>query len=91
LPRTQGVAGVALANWMKRHDGFVAIAKTNENPVLFLGDSITDGWRNQVAWKQSFEPLKAANFGIGGDRTEHVLWRLQNGELDATVPNWSCS
>jgi lysophospholipase L1-like esterase len=81
-----GKGGTPDANWMKRHDGFVAIAKTNENPVLFLGDSITDGWRNQAAWKQSFEPLKAANFGIGGDRTEHVLWRLQNGELDGYSP-----
>src|SRR5205807_2434444 len=53
-----------------------------------LGDSITDGWRGggQEVWKKTFEPLKAANFGIGGDRTEHVLWRLQNGELEGINP-----
>jgi lysophospholipase L1-like esterase len=64
----------------------VEIAKKNENPILFTGDSITDGWRNQAAWKKYFDPMKAANFGIGGDRTEHVLWRLQNGELDGYTP-----
>jgi lysophospholipase L1-like esterase len=72
--------------WMKRHEGFVEIAKKGGVDVLFLGDSITDGWRKQQAWKKYFEPLKAANFGIGGDRTEHVLWRIRNGELDGIKP-----
>lgn len=33
-------------------------------------------------WKTNFEPLHSLNFGIGNDRTEHVLWRIENGELD---------
>jgi lysophospholipase L1-like esterase len=77
------------ANWMKRHDGFVEIAKKGEVDLLFLGDSITDMWRNkggQPAWDKYFGSYKAANFGIGGDRTEHVLWRIQNGELDGIKP-----
>ena len=74
------------ANWVKRHEGFVEIAKKGSVDVLFLGDSITDGWRGQEAWKKHFEPLKAANFGIGGDRTQHVLWRITNGELDGISP-----
>jgi len=77
------------ANWVKRHDGFVAEAKNGNVDVLFLGDSITDGWRNkpgQEAWKQHFEAFKPINFGIGGDRTQHVLWRLQNGELEGIDP-----
>lgn len=73
------------AGWLKRHEGFVAIAKKGDVDVLFVGDSITDGWRGQKAWKH-FEEFKPANFGIGGDRTEHVLWRLQNGELDGIKP-----
>ena len=38
-------------------------------------------------WKKSFDPLKAANFGIGGDRTQHVLWRITDGkELEGITP-----
>ena len=83
------------ANWTKRHDGFVEIAKKGGVDFLLLGDSITDGWRNFDAktkrggknvWDKTFEPLKAANFGIGGDRTQHVLWRIQHGELDGIQP-----
>ena len=77
------------ANWVKRHEGFVAIAKKGDVDVLFLGDSITDAWRNKPAQptgEKRFGTLKPANFGIGGDRTQHVLWRLNNGELDGIQP-----
>lgn len=75
---------------MKRHEGFAEEAQKGGYEVLFQGDSITDGWRNNPAkkvWDASFAPLKAANFGISGDRTQHVLWRMQNGEFDGiTLP-----
>jgi lysophospholipase L1-like esterase len=73
----------------KRHDQFLEVAKKGGVDLLFLGDSITDGWRGKNGkkiWDEHFEPLKAANFGIGGDRTEHVLWRLKNGELEGITP-----
>jgi len=73
----------------KRHQGFLEIAKKGGVDFLLLGDSITDGWRGKggkAVYAEHFEPLKAANFGIGGDRTQHVLWRLQNGELDGITP-----
>jgi lysophospholipase L1-like esterase len=76
-------------NWMKRHEGFVDIAKKGGVDVLFLGDSITDAWRGNAAqptWDKYFVPHNPANFGIGGDRTQHVLWRIQNGELDGITP-----
>ena len=53
--------------------------------VLFLGDSITMGFANHPRWLD-FEALGAANFGIGGDRTQHIAWRLANGLLDAHPP-----
>ena len=73
--------------WVTRHEKFVEIAKKGDVDVLFLGDSITHGWEGKAAWKKTFEPLKAANFGIGGDRTQHVLWRITEGkELEGINP-----
>jgi lysophospholipase L1-like esterase len=75
-------------DWLARHNGFVAEAKAGGIELLFVGDSITDAWRNRgkEIWNERYAPLKAANFGIGGDRTEHVLWRLQDGELEGIQP-----
>jgi lysophospholipase L1-like esterase len=74
--------------WQKRHAGFVRMAQKKDAEVVFLGDSITDAWGGEghggpgaKIFAKEFVPLKAVNFGIGGDRTQHVLWRLQNGEL----------
>ncbi|MCF7789496.1 MAG: GDSL family lipase [Prosthecobacter sp.] len=76
------------AGWMKRHDSFNAISKKGEAQLVFLGDSITQGWEKngKEVWAKTWEPLKAANFGIGGDRTEYVIWRLQNGNFDGIKP-----
>jgi beta-glucosidase len=56
--------------------------------VLFLGDSITEGWMRGGAdvWRERYWKYQPADFGIGGDRTEHVLWRIANGELDGINP-----
>jgi lysophospholipase L1-like esterase len=74
--------------WVARHEGFVQIAKKGGVDVLFLGDSITDNWRNrgQAVWDKYYGNLHAANFGISGDRTQHVLWRMDHGELDGIHP-----
>jgi len=75
------------AGFIKRHDGFNEIAKKGGVDLLLQGDSITDGWRGKKAiYEKAFGPYKPANFGIGGDRTQHVLWRLQNGELEGITP-----
>lgn len=72
--------------WKDRHAACVATTKRNDFDVAFVGDSITQGWEGggAAAWNRDFAPLKAANFGFSGDRTEHVLWRLDNGELLGT-------
>jgi lysophospholipase L1-like esterase len=65
------------------------VSRKGDVDVLFMGDSITQGWNKAgaAAWKEHFEPLKAGNFGIGGDRTQHVLWRITEGkELDTINP-----
>ena len=76
------------AKWVARHEGFVAEAQKGGIDILFLGDSITDFWRNQGSnvWNQYYAPRHAANFGISGDRTQHVLWRMDHGEVDGLKP-----
>jgi lysophospholipase L1-like esterase len=77
------------AQWQKRHQGFVEEARKGGIDLLFLGDSLTDAWREGKAkaiWEARFAPYHAANFGLSGDRTQHLLWRLQNGELDGIEP-----
>ncbi len=88
--QTQGPATVPATRpggWMKQHEGYVERARAGEVDLLFLGDSITYGWNNaKDVWSRSYGPRKVANFGIGGDRTQHVLWRIENGELDTIKP-----
>jgi lysophospholipase L1-like esterase len=71
---------------MNLHQRFLERAKQGNVNLLFLGDSITQGWNDNDVWRRFYEPRKAANFGIGGDGTQHVLWRIQNGELDGIEP-----
>jgi lysophospholipase L1-like esterase len=77
-------------NWISRHEGYVAEAKKGGVDLLFIGDSITDGWRwgngGGKLWATNFAPRRAANFGIGYDRIQNVLWRVENGELDGLDP-----
>jgi lysophospholipase L1-like esterase len=74
--------------FLKRHESFVQRAKEGNVDVLFLGDSITAGWAGagKDVWARRFEKFHPANFGIGGDRTQHVLWRITNGELEGISP-----
>lgn len=73
---------------VQRHESFNGISKKGQAPLVFLGDSITQGWggAGKEVWAKTWEPLKAANFGIGGDRTEHVLWRLEHGNYEGLKP-----
>jgi len=71
---------------LQRHDQYVALAKKGGIDLYFEGDSITDMWHGKKTWDTAFGGWKPGNFGIGRDRTENVLWRLQNGELDGVSP-----
>ncbi len=74
--------------WLKRHEGFVEQTKQGGIDLLFLGASITDGWRtagNEV-WDKFYAPRHAAAFGNAGDRTQHLLWRIRHGEVDGLQP-----
>lgn len=74
-------------NWLRAHENNVARAKQGGIDVLFVGDSITAGWSSQTdLWEKYFGAYKTARFAYGGDRTQHVLWRLENGELEGPSP-----
>ena len=76
------------ARWLARHESFVKEAHQGGIEILFLGDSITDFWRNRglSVWNKYYATRHAANFGISGDRTQHLLWRMEHGELDGIHP-----
>lgn len=75
---------------IKRHQSILERAKKGDVDLLFLGDSITQGWEGpsgKDVWEKHFAPQKAANFGVGGDQTGHVLWRITEGkELEGIQP-----
>ncbi|MCH7903086.1 MAG: hypothetical protein IH944_00805 [Armatimonadetes bacterium] len=75
-------------SWKDRHAQKVEVTKAGGVELAFLGDSITHSWENggKPIWDRYYSHRKAANFGFSGDRTEHVLWRLDNGELISLQP-----
>lgn len=88
-PRTKGYPWMTLEKWRDFHDGDLARGKEGRIDVLFLGDSITEAWEKNGAkvWEKNFAPLHAANFGIGGDTTQNVLWRItKGGALEGVHP-----
>lgn len=76
----------------RQHTNFVEIAKKGDIDILFMGDSITDWWRmappqgGRDVFQKYYGSQKVANFGIAGDTTQGVLWRLQNGEGEGYQP-----
>ena len=70
----------------ERHPKFMEDIKAMGGKIdlVFIGDSITDGWRGRgkPIWDKAFGAYNPLNLGISGDATQHVLWRVQNGELD---------
>jgi lysophospholipase L1-like esterase len=85
-PRTREYPWMSVASWKQRHENFLKRAKEGKIDLLFLGDSITEGWGNNSVWQKNYAPLNAANFGIGGDTIQNVLWRLLNGEIEGISP-----
>lgn len=79
---------MSINTWKKLHAGHLERTKKGAIDVVFLGDSITQGWSGVGApvWKKRYEPLNAVNYGIGGDTTREVLYRLNDGILDGIKP-----
>ncbi|AIE85249.1 GDSL-type esterase/lipase family protein [Fimbriimonas ginsengisoli] len=83
-------------DWNARHQAVLERVKKGKVELLLVGDSITHGWGGDPfdassaghndLWDKYFAPRNTLNLGFGWDRTEHVLWRLQNGEIDGISP-----
>ena len=74
--------------WLELHESFAATAGLGDVDLLFLGDALTASWpaTSPASWERHFAPRGAANFAIGGDRTQNLLWRLDHGELEGIKP-----
>ena len=78
-------------NAMKRT--MVVLQRAKDHPgdcdVVFIGDSITQNWEGpgKAVWAQYYGTNRTClNFGVGGDKTQHVLWRYEHGQLDGLKP-----
>jgi lysophospholipase L1-like esterase len=63
-----------------------AAVKTEPYRVLFLGDSLTEHFDPRI-WREQMAPRGILNAGVSGDRTEHLLWRLEHGNLAGPPPH----
>jgi len=74
--------------WTARHEVVTDKVQEGTAQLVFIGDSITQGWESagSNAWNQFYADRAAVNLGFSGDRTQHVLWRLRKGDLDRIAP-----
>lgn len=86
-------------DWWQRHEAVLAIKDKIDPEIVLIGDSITHYWggepvspgapvRGSKSWQDVFGGKKVLNLGFGWDRTQNVLWRLHNGEMDGLKPKW---
>lgn len=86
-PCDQPAASETNSRFLELHNSFLDRAKAGPIGALFLGDSITERWNKaSETWNEYFGKYQPANFGISGDKTEGVLWRIAHGELDGIHP-----
>jgi beta-glucosidase len=74
--------------WEKRQAELNRRARERQADLLFIGDSITQSWEGpgKQVWEKYYGKRNALNLGIGGDRTQHVLWRFDHGNLEGQRP-----
>lgn len=74
--------------WRQRHEAINARVKEGHVDLVYIGDSIVGNWQweGKPVWDHYYAKRNGANLGISGDRTQHVLWRLQHGNIDGISP-----
>jgi lysophospholipase L1-like esterase len=88
FPRSKDYTWMSVKAWNERHAKHLEMIKNGGGDLLFVGDSITEGWAGagKDVWAKEYAPGKTLNIGIGGDTTQNVLWRLANGEVEGLKP-----
>ena len=87
VPAMKLLHGQPDPHFLAHHAANLKRAASGPIGLLFLGDSITQRWTDAPdVWKSHYAKYDPANFGVDGDRTQHVLWRIDNGELDHISP-----
>ena len=92
LPEVVESATVPVAktkpSWIERHEAMNAKAKAGDIDLIYIGDSIVQFFetKGRDVWNRYYTPRKALNLGISADRTQHVLWRLDHGNIDGIAP-----
>ncbi|MFN9156740.1 MAG: GDSL-type esterase/lipase family protein [Planctomyces sp.] len=85
-------------SWLETHEKLLRHVQTSAGrcDVLLVGDSITQQWGSVLdrgslnsAWREVFGELRVINIGIGGDKTQNVLWRLDHGGVVGLQPRVS--
>jgi beta-glucosidase len=88
VAHTQDKEWFSKADWLKRHDALLREKEGRSVDLLFLGDSISEGWlgEGKADWDERYAPRNAMTLGIGGDETQHILWRLDHGAVTGLNP-----
>ena len=73
--------------WAERHESKIEENVINNQKIVLIGDSITQGFEFTPSWEVLNKKYKnkITNLGFSGDSTEHVIWRLENGEFPAGI------
>lgn len=86
VPRVGAEPWLISDQWLSEHERQLHAPRRSEAKVVFLGDSITAGWRGAPAYRASFSKYTPLNLGVAGDHTQNVLWRIQQGALEGLSP-----
>jgi type IV/VI secretion system ImpK/VasF family protein len=86
VPRLGEQPWMISEEWRAHHERLLKAPGRAQAKVVFLGDSITEGWRAAPAYRDRFGKYSPLNLGIAGDYTQNVLWRIDQGTLDGLQP-----
>lgn len=84
-PRRVEQPWMSLKEWRRRHEQKLHAPHRLEAKLVVLGDSIVEGWADSAVFRRAFADYQPLNLGIGGDQTQHLLWRIDQGILDGTT------